>query len=251
MTPADIERIASALLDARRRGAQVPPPGPAPASADEVYAIQDKVAVSLGPLDGWKVGAKSPTDTPTCAPLLAGHVVNGPASFAARSMHMLGVEAEVAFRFGRDLPASTTAPDGSAVLDAIASAHVVMEVVDTRLAGWKQLDPLWPLADNGMNKALVVGPAFDGWRGLDYDRQPVKLVVNGTTVVDRAGGNTGGSPLRLLTWLAGHVVTSRRGLRAGQIVTTGSWVGLRFVEPGAEVEASFAGLGETRVSFPA
>jgi 2-keto-4-pentenoate hydratase len=101
-----------------------------------------------------------------------------------------------------------------------------------------------------MNKALVVGPAFDGWRGLDYDRQPVKLAVNGRALVERAGGNTGGSPLRLLAWLAGHVVTRRGGLRAGQIVTTGSWVGLQFVEPGAEVAATFAGLGETSVSFP-
>lgn len=250
MTPADIDRAASALLDARRRGAQVPPPGEAPASAADVYAIQDKVAAHFSPVEGWKVGAKTPTDTPTCAPLLAGHVVDGPAEFRAGSMHMLGVEAEVAFRFGRDLPASATAPDAAAVLDAIASAHVVVEVVDTRWAIFKDLDPLWPLADNGMNKALVVGPAFDGWRDLDYDRQPVTLTVDGATLIDRTGGNSGGSPLRLLTWLAGHVVTARGGLRAGQIVTTGSWIGLRFVEPGAEVVARFPGLGETRVSFP-
>jgi 2-keto-4-pentenoate hydratase len=166
-------------------------------------------------------------------------------------MHMLGVEAEVAFRFGRDLPAAATAPSREAVLDAVASAHVVMEVVDTRLANWRDLDPLWPLADNGMNKALVIGPAFADWRGLDYDLQPVKLLVDRKPVVDRNGGNTGGSPLRLLAWLAGHVVTARGGLRAGQIVTTGSWVGLHFVEPGAEVAAQFPGLGETRVTFSA
>ncbi|MCW5749353.1 MAG: fumarylacetoacetate hydrolase family protein, partial [Alphaproteobacteria bacterium] len=208
MTPADIDRIAAALLDARRRFVQIAPPGPTPPDAAEVYAIQDKVAATLGPPDGWKVGARAPDATPTCAPLLARHVVDGPAQFGAASMHMLGVEAEVAFRFGRDLPAARTAPASDTVLDAIASAHVVMEVVDTRLAGWKSLDPLWPLADNGMNKALVVGPAFAGWRALDYDRQPVKLVVNGNTLVDRSGGNTGGSPLRLLVWLAGHVVTA-------------------------------------------
>jgi 2-keto-4-pentenoate hydratase len=246
MTPAEIDRIANALLDARRRGVQIPPPGQAPASADE-----DRVAARFSPVDGWKVGAKTPTATPTCAPLLAGHVIDGPATFRAGSMNMLGVEAEVAFRFGRDLPASDTAPDEATILDAVASAHVVMEVVDTRLADWKALDPLWPLTDNGMNKALVVGSAFDGWRGLDYDRQPVELVVDGKALVAGNGGNTGGSPLRLLCWLAGHVVTMRGGLRAGQIVTTGSWVGLRFVDPGAEVAARFAGLGETRVTFPA
>ncbi len=251
MAQADIDRIAAALLDARRRGVQIPPPGATPGNVEEVYAIQDKVAATAGAPDGWKVGAKTPTATPTCAPLLARHVVPGPASFESRSMHMLGVEAEVAFRFGRSLPAAASAPDAATVLDAVASAHVVMEVVDTRLRDWKSLDPFWPLADNGMNKALVVGPAFEGWRSLDYDRQPVKLLVNGKAIVERAGGNTGGSPLRLLTWLAGHVVISRGGLRAGQIVTTGSWVGLQFVEPRAEVVAQFPGLGETTLSFTA
>jgi len=249
MTPTEIKHAAAALLEARRRGTQIAAPGPAPASAAEVYAIQDAVAAELGPPDGWKVGAKTPADTPTCAPLLKGLVIDGPARFTASSMHMLGVEAEVAFRLGRDLPAAATAPDAAAVLAAIASAHVVMEVVDTRLADWKSLDPLWTLTDNSMNKALVVGPAFEGWRGLDYDSQPVAMRANGKALVDRTGGNTGGSPLRLLTWLAGHVVTTRGGLRAGQVVTTGSWGGLHFVEPGAEVVATFPGLGETRVVF--
>lgn len=249
MTPTDIDRAAAALLEARRRGAQIAAPGPTPASTADVYAIQDAVAAAIGSPDGWKVGAKTPIDTPTCAPLLKDHVVDGPARFAAGSMHMLGVEAEVAFRFGRDLPAAARAPDAATVLAAIASAHVVMEVVDTRLADWKNLDPLWTLSDNGMNKALVVGPAFQGWRSLDYDQQAVKMIANGKTLVDRTGGNTGGSPLRLLTWLAGHVVTSRGGLRAGQVITTGSWGGLHFVEPGAEVVTTFPGLGETRVAF--
>ncbi|HJQ57406.1 MAG TPA: fumarylacetoacetate hydrolase family protein [Vineibacter sp.] len=251
MTPDDIDRIAAALLDARRRFVQITPPGPTPASEAEVYAIQDKVAAALGPVEGWKVGARAPDATPTCAPLLAGHVVPGPARFEASTMHRHGVEAEVAFRIGHDLPASRTAPDAATVLDAVASAHVVIEAVDTRLANRESLDPLWPLADNGMNKALVVGPAFAGWRALDYDRQPVTLLVDGKPLVDRAGGNTGGSPLRLLVWLASHVVTVRGGLRAGQIVTTGSWVGLHFVAPGAEVVARFPGLGETSISFPA
>jgi 2-keto-4-pentenoate hydratase len=39
-------------------------------------------------------------------------------------------------------------------------------------------------------------------------------------------------------------------LRRGQIVTTGSLTGLRWVEPGAEVVAAFEGLGEVRVTFP-
>lgn len=248
MTPAEIHAAAVALLRARFTHTQVTPPGPAPTNEDDAYAIQDIVANGYRPVDGWKTGAKTPQATPNCAPLLKGNVIDGPASFPAASMAMLGVEAEVAFRFARDI---TSAPSDEVVLDAIGSAHVVMEVVDTRLASYKSLDPLWALSDNGMNKALVVGPAFANWRTHDYAKQPVQLIVDGKPLVDKIGGLTGGSPLRLVQWLAKHVVARRGGIRAGQIVTTGSWVGLQFVQPGANVEAAFPGLGATSVSFPA
>lgn len=246
MTPTEIEAAAVALLRARFTHTQVTPTGPAPSSEDEAYAIQDIVANGYRPVDGWKTGAKTPDATPNCAPLLRGNVIAGPATFAASGMSMLGVEAEIAFKFARDIG---TAPSDDAVLDAIGSAHIVMEVVDTRLAN-KSLDPLWALSDNGMNKALVMGPSFADWRTHDYAKQPVKLIVNGKPLVDTAGGLTGGSPLRLVQWLAKHVVARRGGIRAGQVVTTGSWVGLQFVEPGAKVEAQFPGLGSTGVSFP-
>ncbi|MBV9835448.1 MAG: fumarylacetoacetate hydrolase family protein [Alphaproteobacteria bacterium] len=248
MTPTEIHAAAVALLRARFTHTQFTPTGPAPATDDEAYAIQDAVANGYRPVDGWKTGARSPEATPNCAPLLKGHVIDGPASFPAASMAMLGIEAEVAFRFARDI---TSAPSDEAVLDAIGSAHVVMEVVDTRLADYKSLAPLWALSDNQMNKALVIGPSFANWRTHDYAKQPVKLIVDGKPLVDKIGGLSGGSPLRLVQWLAKHVVARRGGIHAGQVVTTGSWVGLQFVQPGAKVEAIFPGLGATSVTFPA
>ena len=41
----------------------------------------------------------------------------------------------------------------------------------------------------------------------------------------------------------------RGGLAAGTIVTTGSYAGMIFIEPKAEVRASFAGLGTCEVRF--
>ncbi len=251
MTPTQIDAAAATLLDARRRGVQLsPPPGPAPADRDTVYAIQDAVARALGPVEGWKTGAPSPEAEPNCAPLVAGSVVAGPATFAARSMHMIGVEAEIAFRLGRDLPAAATPPSDTEIVGAIASAHVVVEVVDTRWADYKKLDPLWHLADNQLDLALVVGPSFEDWLTHAYDRQPVQLIVDGKPLVDKIGGLACGSPLRVLRWLIRHAVTRRGGLRAGAMITTGSWVGLQFVHPGADVVARFPGFGETRVTFP-
>ena len=56
-------------------------------------------------------------------------------------------------------------------------------------------------------------------------------------------------PAILLPWLANHAAT-RGGLRRGTVVTTGSWLGMHFVEPGVEVTVEFAGIGRAAVSFP-
>jgi len=49
--------------------------------------------------------------------------------------------------------------------------------------------------------------------------------------------------VRLLVWMANHGTHARGGLRAGQVVTTGSCTGTIFVEPGAHIAAAFPGLG--------
>jgi len=156
MTPNAIHAAAVALLRARFTHTQVTPSGPAPSSEDEAYAIQDVVANGYRPVDGWKTGAKTPEATPNCAPLLKGNVIDGPASFPAASIGHAGHRGRGRFPLRTRHQQRTVGRGGAR---CHRSAHVVMEVVDTRLADYKSLDPLWPLSDNGMNKALVVGPS--------------------------------------------------------------------------------------------
>src|SRR5579864_3863937 len=103
MTP-DISHAVRLLLEARRSGIQVTPPF-ALADRSAVYAIQDGVARATGPVAGWKVGARTPTAEPSCAPLLAGALVKAPARFDGRAMHMIGVEIEISFHIARDIAA--------------------------------------------------------------------------------------------------------------------------------------------------
>ena len=72
-------------------------------------------------------------------------------------------------------------------LAAIGDAFVGMEVVDTRLANFQQVDPEWLLADNQMNHALVMGRSIGNWKGLDWANLQVKLVVDGKTIVEQTG----------------------------------------------------------------
>jgi 2-keto-4-pentenoate hydratase len=133
----------------------------------------------------------------------------------------------------------------------IAAAHPAIEVVDTRVADWRQADRLWLLADNQMNAALVTGEAVVDWRHRDFTKQPVALKVDGKTTVEAIGGNAAGDPRRLLLWLIDHCRGNGIALRAGTLITSGSCTGMTFVQPSARVAAEFPGFGAASVVFPA
>src|ERR1700721_2572517 len=78
----DRMRQASELLLGGRRGTpaiETLPEALRPHTLDEAYAIQDIIALALGSVGGWKVGAPSPDATPAYAPmpLLGGFAASG------------------------------------------------------------------------------------------------------------------------------------------------------------------------------
>jgi 2-keto-4-pentenoate hydratase len=249
---ADISSAVAALLEARRTGKQVAPPFALPAGLagrEAVYAIQDGVAAATGTVAGWKAGASTPTADPNPAPLLAGALVPSPARFDGRAMHIIGIEVEISFHIVRDIAARSAPVGRDEALAAVGDAFVGMEVVDTRLADVQKADPEWVLADNQSNHALVVGSSIRDWRGLDWPNLQVKLTIDGKAEVEQKGGLRAVDPVRLLAWMIDHAVRRRGGIRKGQAITTGSWTGLRFYEPGIQARGEFAGLGSVEASF--
>ena len=156
---------------------------------------------------------------------------------------VIGVEAEIVYRFGRDLDPDKGLYARNDVLDAVVSMHPAIEIIDTRFKTFGALDPLSHRADQGNHGALIVGPALSDWRILDPVRQPVTLVINGTRVCDTIGGNSAVDPVRLFVWLANIGSRSLGGLHAGQFVTTGSCTGTIFVKSAAQVTIEFQRLG--------
>lgn len=247
MSP-DISHAVQALLDARRSGRQVTPPFALKDRA-AVFAIQDGVAAATGPVSGWKVGARTPTAEPNPAPLLKGALVPSPARFDGNAMHMIGVEVEISFHIALDIAARTAPVERDEALAAVGDAFVGMEIVDTRLADFKNADPEWLLADNQMNHALVIGDSIGAWKTLDWPKLQVNLVVDGKTIVDQQGGLGAVDPVRPLVWMIDHAVRHRGGIRAGQAITTGSWTGLRYFPAGSHARGEFVGLGAVEASF--
>lgn len=244
----DIPKAVQQLLEARRSGVQAKPPF-ALTDRAQVYAIQDGVAAAVGPVAGWKVGARTPTAEPNPAPLLAGALVKSPARFDGRAMHMIGVEIEISFHIVRDIAARSEPVGRDEALAAVGDAFVGMEVVDTRLADFKMADPEWLLADNQMNHALVIGDSVANWRSVDWPKLRVRLLADGKVEVVQTGGLGAVDPVRLLAWMIDHAVRLRGGISKGQAITTGSWTGLRYYPPGTRARGEFAGLGAVEASF--
>jgi len=100
-----------------------------------------------------------------------------------------------------------------------------------------------------MNHALVVGDSVREWQALDWPNLPVRLEIDGQTIVDQTGGRGAVDPVRPLAWMIDHAVRRRGGLRASQAITTGSWTGLRYYPPGTRARGEFVGLGAVEASF--
>ncbi len=213
---------------------------------DQAYRIQDDVFAALWPgvrPAAWKAGGPSDKVEPTAAPIPPENLLASPATVRGATLRMIGVEAEVAFRFAKDLPPRSRPYSERSVAAAVGEAIVAIEICDTRLAKWKEAPGLWKLADFQTNSALVAGSGTGDWRAIDFAKQRVEFRI-GERVATATGGHPFGSPFRLLPWLVNHAARRGVGLHAGDVVTTGAWTGLEIAKAGDEVVATFPGLGE-------
>ena len=240
-------RFAEPLIQGyRNHSPYVVRPEHGPADEAAAYAAQREVWRALVGADrpgAWKVGAPSRESRPLAAPVFPQRVSTGPARFPAEMFLGMGLEAEIAFRFGRDLPARALPYSREEILDAIAGAHVAMELVDTRLADAEAAGPFWRLADNLLNGGLVIGDEILRWRELDFAARRVRVLANGECLAETLGRPPLDDLFFCLPWWIDHV----GGARAGDIVTTGAWSGMHRVKMPVEATVEFTGLGSATV----
>jgi 2-keto-4-pentenoate hydratase len=243
------EEAASLLRAARRDPARALPAladALRPADAAAAYAVQQAAAAGIA-IGGWKVGAAGPDKPCLCAPMPEAGLHASPARLPAGRLR--GVEAEVAFRLGRDLPARPAPYTREEVIAALATAHPAIEVLETAFRDPETVDPLSLLADSLAHGGFVYGSGVAAWQTLDFATMTVTQAINGATVTGT--GNPAGDMIRLIVWLANEGSRWAGGLRAGQFVTCGSWTGKTLAPPGAHLHVVFAGLGEAAAEFAA
>ena len=242
--------LAAAVLGAARRGETPPladlPPALRPRDEAAAYAIQ-QAAMADRPIGGWKVGAAGADVPCQCAPLPEAGIARSSAQLPQGRLR--GVEAEVAFRLGRDLPARDVPYTAADVADALVTAHPAIEVLESAFAEPDAADKLSNLADSLMHGGFIYGPGQAAWQAIDFPATTVTQTIDGATV--SRTGNPAGDMLRLVVWLANEGSRWAGGLQVGQFVTCGSWTGKTWAPVGARVRVSFPGLGEAEVEFAA
>jgi 2-keto-4-pentenoate hydratase len=228
-----------------------------PRTLAEGYAIQDAmVDIAAQPVSGWKIAATSKAGQahiavtePLAGRLFKSFILEDGARLSAVPLHMKVMEAEFAFRMARDLLPRPAAYEQAEVCDAVAALHLAIEVPDARFERFAEIGPAQIAADDAFASWFLLGREVADWRRLDLPAQRVRAVTNGVVAAEGSGANVLGDPRIALIWLANHLSQRGIGLKAGDIVTTGTCTTPPAIAPGDRVVAEFAGLGQVTVAF--
>jgi 2-keto-4-pentenoate hydratase len=254
MAEEQIDRVVDALRRARAEGRPRAAGQFAPAvtSLDAAYAVQAGVARALRWFDAevplhWKSGGPSRDAVLTHAALPPRGVWASPAQAGDWPFRLRGIEAEVALRLGPSVTAAQAAALDEAGAAALIEAMAVsIEIVDSRWVEGMAAPALLRLADLQSHGALVLG-AWRPYAPRDWARQACRVSIGTRAAVERGGTHALGSPLwGLGAWLR-HATRDGGVVRAGTVVTTGTWVGVLEAAAGERVHVEFDGIGEAEV----
>lgn len=155
-------------------------------------------------------------------------------------------EAEVAFKLKRDLMGP-----GVTAEDVLAATDYVMpcfEIVDSRIKDWK-IKIQDTIADNASCGVLVLGGVRRDPRKIDLATASMVVEKNGKVVSTSTGASVQGSPLNAVAWLANTLGRLGIGLKAGEVILSGSQSPLIPVEAGDSLACIVDGLGSMSIQF--
>ena len=246
--------LAERLWNARVHGTRIPMQTvDVPVDEAAAYEIQDAVSqVADEEIIGFKLGATSQAalaalglSEPFYGPLFDRFSHRRGEAVALPSKHQVLIETEIAVGLGRDLPprdSNYTQPDVEAAAAWVGPAfELVATRFDMELAGNGKL----LIADSGVNADFVMGDEVRDWSPLDLTQHPVTQTINDR---ESSSGHSGmsifGNPFGAVAWLANHKNLRDRGLKAGDIITTGTCTGMTPLAAGDHAIADLGRLGQ-------
>lgn len=255
----DLAHLLASLRRDRRQQSGLDP-RLAPPDKATAYRVAAIMTEELGwAVGGWKIAAWKfemqkalRTDSPIYGRIFAQFVRHSPVTVAHATLGSPIPEVEYQARLGADLPARDRPYTVEEVTEAVTSLHPGLELAECRFVH----DPAFPplpaiLADGAGSGTIIYGPAIEDWKARDIARQEVTLSVNGKV---RRKGTAAASldhPMAPLTWLANELSRTGIGLKAGQMVSTGTLTGMLAPKPGETYVAGFGPLGSVTLAFTA
>jgi 2-oxo-hept-3-ene-1,7-dioate hydratase len=265
MTPADHRAAAQALLEAERTRRQIGLLSLAypDMTLDDAYAVQAEfvgLKRSTGRLPiGWKIGLTSRAmqeqlkiSTPDSGVLLDDMLFADETTVPKNLFIQPRVEAEIAFLIANDLSGATTTR--AQVLAATGHVAPALEILDTRIL---RSDPATgrtriitdTVSDNAANAGIVLGMQRHTVDATDL--RWVGAIVKRNDVVEETGLGAGvlDDPVTGILWLVQRLARYDLGLKAGDIVLSGSFVRAIEAPPGSRFQADFGTFGHVSINF--
>ena len=224
---------------------------------EDAYAIQQRLIARR--LDagervvGKKIGVTSQAVMnmlgvfqPDFGILLDGMVYNEGQPIEARTLIQPKAEGEIAFVLKKDLMGpGVTAAD---VMAATEGVMACFEIVDSRIRDWKiQIQDT--VADNASCGVFVLGDRLVDPRDVDLATCGMVLEKNGEIVATGAGAAALGHPANAVAWLANTLGHLGMGLKAGEVVLSGSLGIMVPVQAGDNLRVTIGGIGGCSVRF--
>lgn len=251
------ENAGQRLWNARENGTNIPADFEGqPASEEEGYAAQaDMIAASGEEVIGWKIGATVAAlfpvlgvERPFLGPLF--QRFNYASGDAVPILPEQKLETEITVRLKSDLPARASAYSRAEIEAAVAAIIPSFELIGTRFEGDLAGAGFKAIADGGANAGTVLGAEVTDWHGYDLSDYPMTLKINGAVAVE---GNVSALVwdhiFDSLSWCLERPSLAPRGLKAGDIIMTGTCTGMTPLSPGDEAFADFGPMGDVRARF--
>jgi len=265
MTDVQIASAGEALFAAERDRAQTrlvsaAHPG---MDMDDAYAVQAafvrrKLATG-GTIRGWKIGLTSKAmqyalniDIPDSGVLFEDMFFDHGTTVPEDRFIEPRIEAEIAFIMKAELSGGAVTPaDVIAATDHVAPA---LEILDTRIyradpETGAQRSVLDTISDNAANAGIVLGDSSHAIG--DADLRWVGAIVSRNDEVEETGLGAGvlNDPVLSMAWLVHRLSHYGDGLRAGDVVLSGSFIRPIEARHGDSFLADYGPFGTVRVDF--
>jgi 2-keto-4-pentenoate hydratase len=257
---ARIDQAARLFVEARRTGAPIRelPLECKPSSVEDANAIIDAVTSQLNEsIGGWKIAfVYMPRQKPFICPMFSSRLFRSPARVPLSLTPARLIEPEISFRLQHDLPPRAVAYRPAEVAEAVVACPS-LEMVDTRFdTSYRPLRQMLDVkstrieafADHITTGAYIVGEGRRDWQEFDFASMRMIMRTRNRVLAESVGGHAFVDPFLPCVVLV-NIMRHRDGLRAGQVLVTGSFTGFFQVEPEEPVTAEFVGFGTAEATY--